>query len=411
MLTFLTMFRTIAGMSYQEGMAIFPYFQPIVSADTGEIYSYEVLGRYSEADWQVCSLGSFFEDSATTSEAALRVDRKIRRLAMEQFARESNGEYLFINIRLQWLANYVRRLEDMPTLTWARELAIAPEKLVIEITEDEFNEGSESYLNVLHFYKENGCKIAIDDYGKGASNIDRLARIRPDIMKIDMDYIHRAEDSFHHYEYLKSIAVFAESVGIEVLYEGIETKRQLEICMDSQGKYYQGYVLSRPCPSIAAARADQELFSVIFHTVITKFKRKVADSNHLRDIFEAKIGAYSAERPPLQAADRDKYLETLLQALPKTVKRIFLCNRQGIQLSYNIERADGGIQRLDFRGKNWAWRGYYQKALAVYESGRTSCITDTYRDVTTKELIFTFSYLDFFDGFLFIDIQEDKGGA
>jgi hypothetical protein len=176
--------------------------------------------------------------------------------------------------------------------------------------------------------------------------------------------------------------------------------------MDSQGKYYQGYLLSRPGPSIAAAQANQALFSDIFNTVITKFKKKVVDSNHLRDIFEAKIGEYIVAHSPAQTGDTDECLETLLQALPETVNRIFLCNRQGIQLSHNIERADGGIKLLDFRGKNWAWRGYFQKALAVYESGRKSCITDMYRDVTTKDLIFTFSYLDFFDNFLFIDIQD-----
>jgi EAL domain-containing protein (putative c-di-GMP-specific phosphodiesterase class I) len=88
-------------MDFQGEEQMFPYFQPILSADTGKIYSYEALGRYSRADGQVCSLGSFFEDSTTTNEDALRVDRKIRRLAMEQFVRESNSELLFINIRLQ----------------------------------------------------------------------------------------------------------------------------------------------------------------------------------------------------------------------------------------------------------------------------------------------------------------------
>ncbi|MDR3122723.1 MAG: EAL domain-containing protein [Treponema sp.] len=400
------MFRTIPGMAYQESRTIFPYFQPIVSADTGKIYSYEALGRYSGEDGQVCSLGSFFEDAATTHEDALRVDRRIRRLAMEQFARESSGELLFINIRLQWISHYVNDLKNLPTLAWAKELAVAPEQLVIEITEDEFNGGDESYLNVLRYYKENGCKIAIDDYGKGASNIDRLAQIRPDIMKIDMDCVHRAEDSFHHHEYLKSIAIFAESVGIEVLYEGIETRRQLEICLDSQGKYYQGYLLSRPGPSIAAMRADRALFSEIFESVITKFKKKVIDSNHLRDWLETNLNRYIAEHPPAEAADMDDYLAALLRTLPKTVKRIFLCNWQGAQISYNVERRERGIKFLDYRGKNWAWRGYYQKALAVHESGRRSCITDLYRDMITKELIFTFSYLDFLDSLLFIDIQD-----
>jgi EAL domain-containing protein (putative c-di-GMP-specific phosphodiesterase class I) len=294
---------------------------------------------------------------------------------MEQFARESSDEFLFINVRLQWcpahaeLADFYNQPEDIPTLTWAEEFNIPPEKLVIEITEEKFNEDSELYREVLRYYKGSGCKIAIDDYGKGASNIDRLAQIRPDIMKIDMDYVHQAENSFHHYEYLKSIAVFAESVGIEVLYEGIETQRQLEICMDSQGKYYQGFLLSRPSPSIVAARVDLVLFSKIFSNVITKFKRKLVDSNRLRDNFEAKIKVYIVEYP-MQTSDMDEYLETLLKVLPETVKRIFLCNQQGIQISRNIERKDGGIKLPDFRRKNWAWRSYYQKALAVYESGK-----------------------------------------
>jgi EAL domain-containing protein (putative c-di-GMP-specific phosphodiesterase class I) len=399
-------------VGYQGEERIFPYFQPILSADTGKIYSYEVLGRYSGADGQACSLGSFFEDSATTSEDALKVDRKIRWLAMEQFARESNGESLFINIRLQWLINYSKQLENIPTLTWAKEFKIAPERLVIEITEDEFNDDSESYLKVLYYYKEKGCKIAIDDYGKGASNIDRLALIRPDIMKIDMDYVHRAEDSLHHYEYLKSIAGFADSVGIEVLYEGIETKRQLEICMDSQGKYYQGFLLSRPGPSIAAARADRKLFSETADNFIRTFKKNLIHINHLRDTFEETIEEYISEHPLEVNAgsngitDVNNYLELLVSALPENVKRIYLCNHQGNQMSYNIEKTGAGTKFLDFRNKNWAWRGYFQKALAVYEAGRNSCITDAYRDVTTKELILTFSYLHFLDYFLFIDIQD-----
>jgi len=392
-------------VSYQDGEQIFPYFQPILSADTGKIYAFEVLGRYNSTDGQVRSLGSFFNDNATTNDEALKVDRKIRRLAMEQFARESCGEFLFINIRLQWLNSYSGQLESIPTLTWAQELNISPEKLVIEITEEEFNKESESYLNVLNYYKKNGCRIAIDDYGKGASNLDRLAQIRPDIMKINMDYLHQAENSLHHYAYLKSLAVFAESVGIEVLYEGIETIRQLEICMDSRGKYYQGFLLSRPGPSIADAKADLELFSESSDHFIWTFKNNLIHINYLRDTFETKIEKYLSDHTINETIDVNNYFESLIRALPQTVKRIYLCNRQGSQISHNIEKTGEDIKSLDFRNNNWAWRGYFQKALAEYETGKKSCITDAYRDVSNKELVITFSYLHFLDCFLFIDIQ------
>ena len=392
-------------MDYHEEGRIFPYFQPILSADAGNIYAYEVLGRFRNADGQVRSLGSFFEDGSISNEEALKVDRKIRRLAMEQFARESKGEYLFINIRLQWLAGYSEHVKDIPTLAWAHELNIAPEKLVIEITEEEFNKESEDCLVVLNYYKENGCRIAIDDYGKGASNLDRLALIRPDIMKINMDYIHKAENSLHHHAYLKSLAAFAESAGIEVLYEGIETVRQLEICMDSRGKYYQGFLLSKPGPSIANAYADLKLFSECSDYFIWTFKNNLIHINYLRDAFEEAVEKYLSDHPVNENTDLNNYFKSLICALPKTVKRIYLCNYNGSQISYNIEKTEEGIRSVDFRNKNWAWRGYFQKALAVHETGKKSCITEAYRDVSDKELIMTFSYLHFPSSFLFIDIE------
>ena len=392
-------------MNYQNGERIFPYFQPILSADTGKIYAFEVLGRYSSADGKVHSLGSFFNDNTTTNDEALKVDRKIRRLAMEQFARESSGEFLFINIRLQWLINYSGQLESIPTLAWAQEFNIAPEKLVIEITEEEFNKESESYLNVLNYYKENGCRIAIDDYGKGASNLDRLALIRPDIMKINMDYIHHAEKSLHYRAYLKSLAAFAESVGIEVLYEGIENIKQLEICMDSRGKYYQGFLLSHPGPSIVDAQADLNLFSESSDDFIWTFRNNLIHTNYLRDTFETIIEKYLQEHPVNETSNMNNYFESLIRVLPQTVKRIYLCNRQGDQISHNIEKTEEEIKLLDFRNNNWAWRGYFQKALAEYETGKKSCLTDAYRDVSNKDLVITFSYLHFLDSFLFIDIK------
>jgi c-di-GMP-related signal transduction protein len=260
------------------------------------------------------------------------------------------------------------------TLNWARELKLTPERLVIEITEEEFNEDYEPYLKVIQYYKKKGCKIAIDDYGKDASNIDWLAMIRPDIMKIDMDCVHRAEDSLHHYEYLKSIAAFAERVGIEVLYEGIKTKKQLKICMDSQGKYYQGFLLSRPGPSIASAQSDQKLFSEISDNFTKNFRKNVIYINNLRDAFETKVEeyilGYSFITGSNEITDVNNYLEQLIQTLPENIKRLYLCNHQGIQISYNIEKTGKGITLLDFRNKNWAWRGYFQKAVAVYETGK-----------------------------------------
>ncbi len=65
-----------------------------------------------------------------------------------------------------------------------------------------------------------------------------------------MDYIHNCEKSFHYREYLRALALFADSVGIEVLYEGIETPRQFEFCDSLKGDYYQGFFFALPQPSM-----------------------------------------------------------------------------------------------------------------------------------------------------------------
>jgi len=57
---------------------ITPYFQPILSADSKSVYSYEILGRYIDDNGAVQSLGNFFNDDNTTNEDALRIDRHIR---------------------------------------------------------------------------------------------------------------------------------------------------------------------------------------------------------------------------------------------------------------------------------------------------------------------------------------------
>ncbi|MDR2595871.1 MAG: EAL domain-containing protein, partial [Treponema sp.] len=177
-------------MNFSDNNVI-AYFQPILSADSNDVYAYEVLGRYIDDDGEIKSLGSFFNDPGISHEEALRVDRIVRRSAMKKYTEEKRSEYLFINIRLAWLLPFAVNPEDMITLQLAKEFGIPNDRLVIEITEEDFNAGEE-YLRAIVHYKREGCRIALDDYGKKASNIDRLAKLQPDIIKINIDYIHNS---------------------------------------------------------------------------------------------------------------------------------------------------------------------------------------------------------------------------
>jgi len=388
---------------------IFAYFQPILSADTKEVYAFEVLGRFLDDDGTVKSLGDFFTGQDTSHEEALRIDRIVRRDALKKYAEENRDEFLFINIRLAWLLPFAENPEEMLTLQLIKEFGIAPEKLVIEITEEEFN-ASENYIRAVVHYKKIGCRIALDDYGKSASNIDRLAKLQPDIIKINIDYIHKSECSYHYREYMRSLAAFADSVGIEVLYEGIETHRQLDICISSKGRFYQGFLIANPQPSMRDTVINSFVFSALIETAYLAIQNNAVNSEIKRNSLDAQVERFLHGNPfDNEKINNDAYLTKLFCELPE-VKRIFLCSRQGVQLSNNIERNSEKIVCRDYKNKNWAWRGYFHESLTAFAMGRKSCLSNIYRDFTTKEQMITYYYAISDEVFLFVDITEDTEG-
>jgi len=384
---------------------IIAYFQPILCADSNEIYSFEVLGRYIDSDGTVKSLGPFFNDKNTTDEEALEVDRIVRRYALKKYAEEKRNEYLFINIRLAWLEKFKGRPEELPTVIWAQEFGIDPSRIVIEITEEEFN-ASDAHIDVLSYYKNIGFRVALDDYGKNASNIDRIALIQPDIIKIDIDYIHKSETSYHYREYLRSLTVFAEAVGIEVLNEGIETQRQLDICMSSKGRFYQGFLIARPQASMSNAVVNRNVFSDSMEEAYSILHKKIMHADLLKSYLDSKIGYFLIDNPFFYREDNiNAYLSELCGELPEVI-RIYLCNMRGEQITPNFEWHSGNVTLCDYRGKNWAWRGFFSEALEAFVAGRKSCLSSAYRDFSEKTRVFTYFYALDDDIFLFADINR-----
>ncbi|MCL1959098.1 MAG: EAL domain-containing protein [Spirochaetes bacterium] len=386
---------------------VIAYFQPILSADSNDVYAYEVLGRYVDDNGEIKSLGPFFNDLDISHDEALRVDRIVRKSAMKRYVEEKRSEYLFINIKLVWLLPFAINPEDMITLQLAKEFGIPNDRLVIEITEEDFN-ASEEYLRAIVHYKRAGCRIALDDYGKKASNIDRLAKLQPDIIKINIDYIHNSEQSYHYREYLRAIAAFADSVGIEVLYEGVETERQLDICISSKGRFYQGFLLAVPQASMSDPDINKFVFSALISTAYMAIQTKVADAESLKNSIDVLIERFLFENPfDDEKINNDEYLIKLFRELPEVI-RIYLCNRKGVQISNNIERQSGDIVCRNYRNKNWAWRGYFHEIIKAFIRGRKSCLTNPYRDFTTKEKICTYYYSIKDDVFLLADIIKES---
>ncbi len=227
-----------------------------------------------------------------------------------------------------------------------------------------------------------------------------------------MDYIQNSEKSYHYREYMRSIASFAESVGIEVLYEGIETQRQFDICLSLKGRYYQGFLVARPQPSMREAEVNNAVFSASIENVYTFLQNEIIKAEALRKSLDAEVEHFLAENPLDNAKnDYDAYLTKLCKEL-SNVRLVFLCDRHGNQLTSNIvqqpeEPASGGSKCLTkYKNKNWVWRGYFYEALKSVAMGQKSYISHTYNDFATKDKVRTYSYAISNEIFLFVDVEE-----
>lgn len=153
--------------------------------------------------------------------------------------------YLTINLRAEDL--YDIELQHLLLQTLAL-WKISPQDIVLEITENGFLEYNETSLSVIQSLSDNGFRLALDDFGTGFSSLSRLRTMPIDLIKIDQSFVRDIKHSADDFEIVKSIAMLANSLGKEVLAEGIEDKDCLDLIKQMKIHKCQGYYFAKPMP-------------------------------------------------------------------------------------------------------------------------------------------------------------------
>lgn len=200
--------------------------QPIVDIATGEIVAEEALSRFEGADTlsafeEAHRLGRGTELELASVAAALKFRRPDRMLSL--------------NITLE-------------TLVTARGWELLPDDLhgiILEITEHGDVDHLPGTDEILRQLRLRGCAVAIDDWGKGHSNLDRMLRLRPEVIKLDLSLVQGHEAPYHR-AVISAITSWANEVGALVCAEGIETAEQ-RVELAALGVHLgQGYLFGRP---------------------------------------------------------------------------------------------------------------------------------------------------------------------
>jgi PAS domain S-box-containing protein/diguanylate cyclase (GGDEF)-like protein len=126
---------------------------------------------------------------------------------------------------------------------------INPKMLEFEITESAIVGNLEECIGLLSQLRSMGCAISIDDFGTGYSNLGYLKQFPLDRLKIDRCFVkeitHSAEDALLS----KLIVQISQTLGLQVVAEGVETEAQYHLLRRLNCDYLQGYYFSKPVPA------------------------------------------------------------------------------------------------------------------------------------------------------------------
>ncbi|MDE0583828.1 EAL domain-containing protein [Planococcus sp. A6] len=382
---------------------IMPVFQPIVSAVKHDVIGYELLGRYLEVDGTK-SLGEFFNDPEVPDEYKTEVDQRLLEMALDQLLAQNNDCLLFINRNARQLM--AGDGEDfLKTLLEYQKRGFPLERIVLEITEHDFNDDFDTLNHLLLYFKTYGIQIAVDHVGAKSSNIDRIRQLRPHILKIDMSISrHHQPDAFQ--DIIHSLSMLAHRIGARLLYEYIEDNHQLYFAWKHGGHYYQGYYLAHPDPALLTTDSLSIHVGDQVKEFVHREKAMVGERLAYTARSEEKLKRLMGK---WQSPDyADQFIQEVLPLFEAESFRIYICNGDGEQVSSNFRKTAGSWQGEPQQiGSHWAFRPYFLENMMLMKASHKGRLSDIYADIETGEMIRTFSYPLSDECFLFIDLSYE----
>lgn len=239
--------RAGGGASIEwEGARVGTHFQPIFAVRRRACLGFEALARVRDVQGREASAESLFTAVADGSRGLL--DWACRALHLRNFATVDPGDrMLFINVHPEAALSDTRRARELASLV--RYYGLAPRRLCIEILETACSDDAALREAVLA-YREIGASIAMDDFGIGSSDFERVRRLRPDIVKVDRSVIGACAEGGKSRASLRAMVDQLHASGAKVAIEGVETASQLAWAVESGAEYLQGIHLAAPGPHL-----------------------------------------------------------------------------------------------------------------------------------------------------------------
>ena len=223
-----------------ENDGVLPYFQAILNTKTLEIEKYESLMRLKKNQDEVLSVFSYLQTSKK-----IKLYEKMMFIMFEKSLATFHKQNFDFSINLSYedIENEQFRHHIYETIKRKHHQG---KSLIFEILESDFIEDFtivEQFAKTLRKYS---CKIAIDDFGSGYSNMENILKLKPDIIKIDGSLIKNINTSNESKTIVKNIVNMAKELKAQTVAEYVHSKEIFEIVKSLNVDFLQGFYFHEP---------------------------------------------------------------------------------------------------------------------------------------------------------------------
>jgi diguanylate cyclase (GGDEF)-like protein/PAS domain S-box-containing protein len=233
--------------AWREGQFLIDY-QPQVGAD-GRMTGVEALLRWKHPNRDMVPPSHFIPTAEETS-LIIPIGRWVLEQACEQLALwAARPDRRHLSIAVNVSVRQFRHPDFVDeVMTAIKHAGIPPQKLKLELTESLLADGIEVTVAKMGSLKDMGVTLSLDDFGMGYSSLSYLKRLPLDQLKIDREFVKDILTDANDAAIARTIIGLAQSLGLGVVAEGVETPEQRAF-LAQQGCYeYQGYLFCKPLP-------------------------------------------------------------------------------------------------------------------------------------------------------------------
>jgi diguanylate cyclase (GGDEF)-like protein/PAS domain S-box-containing protein len=224
------------------------FYQPQIDLATGQIVSVEALLRWDESELGMVSPAEFIPIAEETGMIIELGEWVLNEACKQNKAWQDAGlSPIRVAVNLSSM-QFIQRDLSLKVAKALKSSRLNPRFLELEITESVIMRNVNETITSLNDFKDMGIRISVDDFGTGYSSLNYLKRFPLDNLKIDRTFVKDIPENEDDVTITSAIIALAQSLGLGVVAEGVETESQLEFLEEHGCDMAQGYHFSRPLP-------------------------------------------------------------------------------------------------------------------------------------------------------------------